>query len=81
MAFQYKNQAKPAAQRGLEMKMSGQAKGACFNKAVDVAIALFAKGDIMREEIVDAVRYYFEEFKPINMEEELKVEDKKGGPF
>ncbi|MBK9272770.1 MAG: hypothetical protein IPM48_14390 [Saprospiraceae bacterium] len=59
------------AKKGLEMKMSGQAKGACFNKAVDTAIAIYAKTAISDEQFIEKVIWFFEAYKPINMEEKV----------
>lgn len=79
MAYQYRNQTKTGAQKGLEMKMSGQAKGACFNKAVDAAIAVYDKTSTTPNaneaigEIVNLTEAFFEAFKPINMEDVATV--------
>jgi hypothetical protein len=78
--MEYKRIVKTGAQKGLEMKMSGQAKGACFNKAVDSAIA---RGkDLSDEDFIELVVKYFEAFKPINIEESEKPTPKQTeGPF
>lgn len=68
------------AKRGLEMKMSGQAKGACFNKAVDTVIALYADKKVTDEQFVEKVAWFFEAYKPINMED-VKVEKEDESPF
>ncbi len=63
------------AKKGLEMKMSGQAKGACFNKAVDTVIALYADQKFTDEQFVKKVEWFFEQYKPINMEEKVVGDD------
>ena len=47
-------------------KSEGQAKGAAFNKSVDVAIAIYQKGEIKVEDIVPMVKKIFVELKTIN---------------
>jgi len=54
----------------VDQRADGMAKGAAFNKAVDMAIAILGRkgeiADVKGEEIIKAVKYYFEEFKKIN---------------
>lgn len=47
----------------------GQAKGAAFNKSVDVVIAAYNKGEVKFEDIPDFVLKVFGKFKEINLEE------------
>ena len=47
-------------------RAEGQAKGSTFNKSVDVAIAIYQKGEIKVEDIVPMVKKTFELLKQIN---------------
>ena len=47
-------------------KAEGLSKGASFNKSVDVAIAIYQKGEIDVKDIVPMVKKVFEELKKIN---------------
>ena len=47
-------------------KSEGLAKGASFKSAVDVAIALFQKGEIPASDILLTIKNYFAELKKIN---------------
>ena len=49
-------------------KAEGQAKGAAFNKSVDIVIAIYNRGEIESKQIVPMVKKVFEEFKEINLE-------------
>lgn len=43
----------------------GMARGACFNKACDIVIAVYQKGDIKKTDIVESVEKYFKELQNI----------------
>ena len=47
-------------------KAEGLAKGASFNKAVDIVIALYQSKDITAEIIIPKIKELFEELKQIN---------------
>jgi len=49
-------------------KAEGQAKGAAFNKSVDIVIAMYQKDEIKSNQIVPMVKKVFDEFKEINLE-------------
>jgi hypothetical protein len=47
-------------------KSEGLAKGAAFNKACDIVIAMYQKGDVTREGIIQMIIQVFTELKEIN---------------
>jgi hypothetical protein len=49
-------------------KSEGYAKGAAFNKACDIVIAMYQKGDVLVDMVVPAVKEMFEKLKEINLE-------------
>jgi hypothetical protein len=55
-------------------KSEGQAKGAAFNKAVDLVIAMYTKGDVELQDIMQSVRNTFAEFTKINKTNGVKKE-------
>lgn len=62
------------AAEGLEKKMSGAAKGAAFNKAVDATAVFYGNGDT-KEDFVKLVKWFFEEFKEINCDDVPEPKD------
>ena len=43
----------------------GQAKGACFNKSCDIAIAFYSKGEIKKKDVVAEIKKIFKELTVI----------------
>jgi len=50
----------------MRLKSEGMAKGAAFNKSCDIAIALYQKGDIQVDIIIQKVEEIFNELRKIN---------------
>ncbi len=65
---------KPSGRVSDAERAQGQARGAAFNKSVDVAIAMYQKGDISKEQLVPMVVKVFAQFLKINGENSDKAQ-------
>lgn len=46
-------------------RAKGMARGACFNKACDITIAIYQKGEITQKDIIGEIKKHFEELNKI----------------
>ena len=55
-----------AIRRNMEIKAQGLAKGAAFNKACDIAIAMYSRGDITSDVIIQKIAEIHPRLEEIN---------------